>query len=121
MKAQQRRRHDISERSTERDRERWGGGEKERKRSPRLIRASFSTNKPRPQTALDAIKFVCKDLWQLIFRKPIDNLKTNHRGIFVLTDNRFQPLSRMSVDRRAGARAFEEAMRMAQAVSSFAS
>lgn len=77
----------------------------------------FSTNKPRPQTPLDAIKFVCKDLWILVFRKPIDNLKTNHRGVFVLTDTRFQPLHRMSVDRRAGPRAFEEAMRKAQAVS----
>ena len=25
------------------------------------------------------IKFLCKDVWQLIFRKQIDNLKTNHR------------------------------------------
>jgi hypothetical protein len=44
-------------------------------------------------------------------------LKTNHRGIFVLTDNRFQPLSRMSVDRRAGAKALEESLGRAQLVS----
>ena len=25
------------------------------------------------------IKFLCKDLWTLVFRKQIDNLKTNHR------------------------------------------
>jgi len=25
------------------------------------------------------IKFLCKDLWMLVFRKQIDNLKTNHR------------------------------------------
>lgn len=25
------------------------------------------------------IKFVCKDLWTLVFRKQVDNLKTNHR------------------------------------------
>jgi len=76
----------------------------------------FSANRPRPQTPLDSIKFVCKDLWQLLFRKPVDNLKTNHRGIFVLTDQRFQPLSRMSVDRRAGPKAAEEALVRAQAV-----
>ncbi|KAK5121919.1 hypothetical protein LTR85_004491 [Meristemomyces frigidus] len=74
----------------------------------------FSANKPRPTTPLDAIKFICKDLWILVFRKQIDNLKTNHRGIFVLTDNRFQPLSRMSVDRRAGPKAAEEAIARAQ-------
>ena len=28
---------------------------------------------------LDMIKFICKDLWVLVFRKQIDNLKTNHR------------------------------------------
>lgn len=79
----------------------------------------FSANKPRPTTPLDAIKFICKDLWILVFRKPIDNLKTNHRGIFVLTDSRFQALSRMSVDRRAGAKAAEEALARAQTVRSF--
>lgn len=25
------------------------------------------------------IKFLCKELWTLVFRKQIDNLKTNHR------------------------------------------
>lgn len=28
---------------------------------------------------LDVIKFICKDLWMIVFRKQIDNLKTNHR------------------------------------------
>jgi hypothetical protein len=58
----------------------------------------FSRDKPRPTTPLDIIKFLCKDLWQLLFRKQIDNLKTNHRGIYVLTDNTFKPLTRMSFD-----------------------
>ncbi|KAF2004465.1 transport protein particle component [Amniculicola lignicola CBS 123094] len=58
----------------------------------------FSRDKPRPQSPLDIIKFLCKDLWTLLFRKQIDNLKTNHRGIYVLTDNTFKPLSRMSFD-----------------------
>ena len=62
------------------------------------------------------IKFLCKDLWTLIFRKQIDNLKTNHRvrqkyrsiqrcfaydhlpqGVYVLTDNSFKPFTRMSM------------------------
>jgi hypothetical protein len=41
---------------------------------------------------------LCKDLWTLLFKKQIDNLKTNHRGIYVLTDNTFKPLGRMSFD-----------------------
>lgn len=44
------------------------------------------------------IKFLCKDLWTLVFKKQIDNLKTNHRGVYVLTDNMFRPLGRMSTD-----------------------
>lgn len=32
----------------------------------------------------------------LVFRKQVDNLKTNHRGVYVLTDNLFRPFSRMS-------------------------
>lgn len=34
----------------------------------------------------------------LVFRKQIDNLKTNHRGVYVLTDNAFRPFSRMSTE-----------------------
>jgi len=78
----------------------------------------FSANRPRPQSPLDNIKFICKDLWPLLFRKQIDNLKTNHRGVFVLTDQRFQPISRVSVDRKAGVKASEETLSRAQAVSS---
>ncbi|KAL8641610.1 MAG: hypothetical protein Q9228_001609 [Teloschistes exilis] len=33
----------------------------------------------------------------LVERKQIDNLKTNHRGVYVLTDNTFRPLARMSM------------------------
>lgn len=28
---------------------------------------------------LDAFKFICKDYWNILFRKSIDNLKTNHK------------------------------------------
>ncbi|KAK0748815.1 transport protein particle component [Apiosordaria backusii] len=58
----------------------------------------FARDRPRFSDTLDVIKFVCKDLWGLVFRKQVDNLKTNHRGVYVLTDNNFRPLSRMSVE-----------------------
>ncbi|KAK4153736.1 trafficking protein particle complex subunit 6B [Chaetomidium leptoderma] len=58
----------------------------------------FSRDRPRFNDTLDVIKFLCKDLWTLVFRKQIDNLKTNHRGVYVLTDNAFRPFSRMSAE-----------------------
>jgi trafficking protein particle complex subunit 6 len=39
----------------------------------------FSRDRPRFSDTLDVIKFLCKDLWTLLFRKQVDNLKTNHR------------------------------------------
>lgn len=60
------------------------------------IYCRFTLSTPRPQSPLDAIKYICRDLWTLLFRKSIDNLKTNHRGIFVLTDRLFHPLRRAS-------------------------
>jgi len=39
----------------------------------------FSRDRPRLTDNLDVIKFVCKDIWTIVFKKQIDNLKTNHR------------------------------------------
>jgi len=35
---------------------------------------------------LEAVKFLCKEVWIEVFRKQIDKLQTNHRGVFVLKD-----------------------------------
>ncbi|KAJ6775295.1 TRAFFICKING PROTEIN PARTICLE COMPLEX SUBUNIT 6A-RELATED [Salix purpurea] len=56
----------------------------------------YTVERPRFTDHLEAIKFICKDFWTELFKKPIDNLKTNHRGTFVLQDNKFPWLSRMS-------------------------
>ncbi|XP_008450727.1 uncharacterized protein LOC103492220 isoform X1 [Cucumis melo] len=58
----------------------------------------YTMERPRFTDHLEAIKFICKDFWSELFKKQIDNLKTNHRGTFVLQDNRFRWLTRMSVD-----------------------
>ncbi|KAJ2906705.1 transporter particle component [Zalerion maritima] len=58
----------------------------------------FSRDRPRFNDTLDIIKFLCKDLWIAVFRKQVDNLRTNHRGVYVLTDNTFRPLQRMSTE-----------------------
>lgn len=81
--------------------------------------------RPRFSDHLEAIKFICKDFWSELFKKQIDNLKTNHRvsfwtelyrscicfpwltlkhnlhllqGTFVLQDNKFRWLAHMSID-----------------------
>lgn len=35
---------------------------------------------------LEAVKFLCKEVWVQVFGKQIDKLQTNHRGVFVLKD-----------------------------------
>ncbi|EXB67657.1 hypothetical protein L484_010225 [Morus notabilis] len=58
----------------------------------------YTMDRPRFSDHLEAIKFICKDFWSELFKKQIDNLKTNHRGTFVLQDSQFRWLSRVSVD-----------------------
>ncbi|KAF5453930.1 hypothetical protein F2P56_023639, partial [Juglans regia] len=58
----------------------------------------YTMERPRFSDNLEAIKFICKDFWSELFKKQIDNLKTNHKGTFVLQDNRFRWLARMSID-----------------------
>ncbi|KAI9347788.1 NO signaling/Golgi transport ligand-binding domain-containing protein [Zopfochytrium polystomum] len=55
-------------------------------------------DRPRFADNLEIVKFICKDFWIAVFRKQVDNLKTNHRGVYVLTDNNFRWFSRMSAD-----------------------
>ncbi|KAI1286343.1 Trafficking protein particle complex subunit 6B [Halotydeus destructor] len=39
---------------------------------------------------LDTVKFVCKDFWATVTGKQMDNLRTNHQGVYVLLDSRFR-------------------------------
>lgn len=43
---------------------------------------------------LDMIKFICKDFWEEIFKKKIDKLQTNRKGVFFLFDNSFRWLEK---------------------------
>ncbi|KAK0534790.1 hypothetical protein OC835_002563 [Tilletia horrida] len=52
--------------------------------------------RPPLMSTLDVLKFVCKELWTTVWEKQVDNLRTNHRGVYVLQDNAFKPLLRMS-------------------------
>ena len=39
----------------------------------------LTLEKPRFSDNLEAVKFICKDFWTAMFKKQIDNLKTNHK------------------------------------------
>jgi hypothetical protein len=50
---------------------------------------------------LEAVKFVCKEIWMEIFRKQIDKLQTNHRGVFVLKDLELRWLTRLPANQES--------------------
>jgi hypothetical protein len=39
---------------------------------------------------LEIIKWLCKELWQAMFKKQIDKLQTNYKGVYVLHDYTFR-------------------------------
>lgn len=47
---------------------------------------------------LEAVKFLCKEFWMELFRKQVDKLQTNHRGVFVLKDFELKWLRRLPPD-----------------------
>eukprot|EP01104_Vermistella_antarctica_P006584 TRINITY_DN17294_c0_g1_i1.p1 TRINITY_DN17294_c0_g1~~TRINITY_DN17294_c0_g1_i1.p1 ORF type:complete len:168 (-),score=44.49 TRINITY_DN17294_c0_g1_i1:183-686(-) len=60
------------------------------------LAARYTKEKPRFQAELEIIKFICKDFWEKVYKKQIDNLRTNHKGVFVLHDNEFRLLANFS-------------------------
>ena len=36
------------------------------------------------------MKFICRDFWTDVFRKPVDKLQTNNKGTFLLQDANFR-------------------------------
>jgi len=56
----------------------------------------YTRDRGRFQDLLEVIKFICKDFWTEVYRKQIDNLRTNHKGVYVLADSKFRPLAHMS-------------------------
>jgi len=47
-------------------------------------------------TERNAMKFVCKELWAHLFRKPASRLQTDRRGNYIIHDNSFRWLSHFS-------------------------
>ena len=46
------------------------------------------------------MKAICKDFWNAVFKKQVDNLRTNHQGVYVLQDNKFRFLAAISSSRQ---------------------
>ena len=64
---------------------------------------------PKFKDELDLMKFVCKDFWTAVFRKQIDNLRTNHQGVYVLQDKSFKFLAKVSGGGGGGKQYLEDA------------
>lgn len=63
----------------------------------KLIFTAANQMPMRPEQ-IDVLKFLCKEFWTSIFGKSIDNLKTNHRGTYVLQDSNFSWITRFTLD-----------------------
>ena len=48
------------------------------------------------QTQLDTMKFICTEFWKFTFSKQVDNLRTNNVGTFIMTDEAFKFIARVS-------------------------
>lgn len=73
----------------------------------------------RMEQDLEKVKFVCKDFWESTFGKQIDVLRTNHRGLFVLTDNNFRWLGNVSVPRNQAGNAHLDSPKSLLSVEDF--
>lgn len=43
----------------------------------------FTKDTARFKDELDIMKFICKDFWTTVFKKQIDNLRTNHQVLML--------------------------------------
>uniref|UniRef100_A0A7S0SSC7 Trafficking protein particle complex subunit n=1 Tax=Mantoniella antarctica TaxID=81844 RepID=A0A7S0SSC7_9CHLO len=50
----------------------------------------YTKDRPRFTEQTEVILFLCKEFWLDVFKKRVDNLKTNNRGVYVLQDNAFR-------------------------------
>mmetsp|Transcript_23470 Transcript_23470/g.57497 ORF Transcript_23470/g.57497 Transcript_23470/m.57497 type:complete len:173 (-) Transcript_23470:57-575(-) len=50
----------------------------------------YTRDRARFTEQTEIILFLCKEFWLDVFKKRVDNLKTNNRGVYVLQDNAFR-------------------------------
>jgi len=56
----------------------------------------YTRDRARFTDTLEIIKFLCKEFWMEVYRKQIDKLQTNNRGVYMLQDNAHPVLARCS-------------------------
>lgn len=61
----------------------------------------FKSSNQKMGDILDIMKFVCRDVWRVLYGKQMSNLRTNHRGTFVLVDNSYKLIETMMSDKGA--------------------
>lgn len=61
----------------------------------------FKSSNQKMVDILDIMKFVCRDVWRVLYGKQMSNLRTNHRGTFVLVDNSYKLIETMMSDKGA--------------------
>ena len=44
---------------------------------------------------LEVMKFICTPVWKYMFNKGVDNLKTNNKGVYILSDNEFKLIGKI--------------------------
>uniref|UniRef100_A0A8R1TXK2 Trafficking protein particle complex subunit 6B n=2 Tax=Onchocerca TaxID=6281 RepID=A0A8R1TXK2_ONCVO len=54
-----------------------------------VIVEKIAKDLPRMITELERMKFLCKEFWTAAFGRQVDNLRTNHQGVYVIQDNKF--------------------------------
>lgn len=42
------------------------------------------------------MRYICTEFWKFTFSKQVDNLRTNNSGTFILTDEQFRFIARIS-------------------------
>ena len=58
--------------------------------SPLPTHRRYTKDRARFTEPTEIILYLCKEFWPDVFKKRVDNLKTNNRGVYVLTDNAFR-------------------------------
>lgn len=59
----------------------------------------FKSSNQKMVDILDIMKFVCRDVWRVLYGKQMSNLRTNHRGTFVLVDNSYKLIETLMSDK----------------------
>lgn len=76
----------------------------------RRLAERMTLDLPKFHDSLEMIKFACRDLWMLLYKRQISSLKTNHRNVYVLHDNEFKPFLKLDSNTESSSNTCKEAI-----------